>query len=281
MPDNPIAIKIDNASYKYDGADRYALKDIRLTVKSGEMLALLGRNGSGKSTLGKLLNGLYQATTGTVTVFGKTLENDEDADETRKRCGMVFQDPDNQMVATIVEEDVAFGCENLGLPPEEIQTRVIEALKTVGMEQFAKSAPHMLSGGQKQRIAIAGVVAMHPDIIVFDESTSMLDPSGREDIFDLALRLNRQGVTIIWITHFMEEAARCQRLVIIDDGKIALEGTPREVFSDVKRVKELGLEVPDMTYLAWELKKSGVDISTDILTMDEMEAKLWGLMSKT
>lgn len=281
MPDNPIAIKIDNASYKYDGADRYALKDIRLTVKSGEMLALLGRNGSGKSTLGKLLNGLYQATTGTVTVFGKTLENDEDAYETRKRCGMVFQDPDNQMVATIVEEDVAFGCENLGLPPEEIQTRVIEALKTVGMEQFAKSAPHMLSGGQKQRIAIAGVVAMHPDIIVFDESTSMLDPSGREDIFDLALRLNRQGVTIIWITHFMEEAARCQRLVIIDDGKIALEGTPREVFSDVKRVKELGLEVPDMTYLAWELKKSGVDISTDILTMDEMEAKLWGLMSKT
>ena len=281
MPDNPIAIKIDNASYKYDGADRYALKDISLTVNSGEMLALLGRNGSGKSTLGKLLNGLYQATAGTVTVFGKTLENDEDAYETRKRCGMVFQDPDNQMVATIVEEDVAFGCENLGLPPEEIQTRVIEALKTVGMEQFAKSAPHMLSGGQKQRIAIAGVVAMHPDIIVFDESTSMLDPSGREDIFDLALRLNRQGVTIIWITHFMEEAARCQRLVIIDDGKIALEGTPREVFSDVKRVKELGLEVPDMTYLAWELKKSGVDISTDILTMEEMEAKLWGLMSKT
>ncbi len=281
MPDNPIAIKIDNASYKYDGADRYALKDISLTVKSGEMLALLGRNGSGKSTLGKLLNGLYQATAGTVTVFGKALENDEDAYETRKRCGMVFQDPDNQMVATIVEEDVAFGCENLGLPPEEIQTRVIEALKTVGMEQFAKSAPHMLSGGQKQRIAIAGVVAMHPDIIVFDESTSMLDPSGREDIFDLALGLNRQGVTIIWITHFMEEAARCQRLVIIDDGKIALEGTPREVFSDVKRVKELGLEVPDMTYLAWELKKSGVDISTDILTMDEMEAKLWGLMSKT
>ncbi len=281
MPDNPIAIKIDNASYKYDGADRYALKDISLTVKSGEMLALLGRNGSGKSTLGKLLNGLYQATTGTVTVFGKTLENDEDAYETRKRCGMVFQDPDNQMVATIVEEDVAFGCENLGLPPEEIQTRVVEALKTVGMEQFAKSAPHMLSGGQKQRIAIAGVVAMHPDIIVFDESTSMLDPSGREDIFDLALRLNKQGVTIIWITHFMEEAARCQRLVIIDDGKIALEGTPREVFSDVKRVKELGLEVPDMTYLAWELKKSGVDISTDILTMEEMEAKLWGLISKT
>ena len=281
MPDNPIAIKIDNASYKYDGADRYALKDISLTVNSGEMLALLGRNGSGKSTLGKLLNGLYQATAGTVTVFDKTLENDEDAYETRKRCGMVFQDPDNQMVATMVEEDVAFGCENLGLPPEEIQTRVVEALKIVGMEQHAKSAPHMLSGGQKQRIAIAGVVAMHPDIIVFDESTSMLDPSGREDIFDLALRLNKQGVTIIWITHFMEEAARCQRLVIIDDGKMALEGTPREVFSDVKRVKELGLEVPDMTYLAWELKKSGADISTDILTMDEMEAKLWGLMSKT
>lgn len=281
MPDNTVAIKIENASYKYDGAERYALKDISLSVNSGEMLALLGRNGSGKSTLGKLLNGLYQATEGSVAVFGKKLENDDDAYETRKRCGMVFQDPDNQMVATIVEEDVAFGCENLGLPPEEIQSRVSEALKIVGMEQYAKSAPHMLSGGQKQRIAIAGVVAMHPEIIVFDESTSMLDPSGRDDIFELALRLNRQGVTVIWITHFMEEAARCRRLVIIDDGRIALEGTPREVFSDVKRVKALGLEVPDMTYLAWELKKSGADISTDILTMDEMEDKLWGLMSKT
>ena len=281
MPDNTVAIKIENASYKYDGADRYALKDISLSVNSGEMLALLGRNGSGKSTLGKLLNGLFRATEGTVTVFGKTLENDDDAYETRKRCGMVFQDPDNQMVATIVEEDVAFGCENLGLPPEEIQSRVAEALKIVGMEQYAKSAPHMVSGGQKQRIAIAGVVAMHPDIIVFDESTSMLDPSGREDIFELALRLNSQGVTVIWITHFMEEAARCRRLVIIDDGRIALEGTPREVFSDVKMVKSLGLEVPDMTYLAWELKKAGADISTDILTIDEMEAKLWGLMSKT
>lgn len=281
MPDNTVAIKIENASYKYDGAERYALKDISLSINSGEMLALLGRNGSGKSTLGKLLNGLYQATEGSVAVFGKKLENDDDAYETRKRCGMVFQDPDNQMVATIVEEDVAFGCENLGLPPEEIQSRVSEALKIVGMEQYAKSAPHMLSGGQKQRIAIAGVVAMHPEIIVFDESTSMLDPSGRDDIFELALRLNRQGVTVIWITHFMEEAARCRRLVIIDDGRIALEGTPREVFSDVKRVKALGLEVPDMTYLAWELKKSGADITTDILTMDEMEDKLWGLMSKT
>ncbi|MCR4576974.1 MAG: energy-coupling factor transporter ATPase [Clostridiales bacterium] len=281
MPDNTVAIKIENASYKYDGADRYALKDISLSVNRGEMLALLGRNGSGKSTLGKLLNGLFRATEGTVSVFGKTLENDDDAYETRKRCGMVFQDPDNQMVATIVEEDVAFGCENLGLPPEEIQSRVAEALKIVGMEQYANSAPHMLSGGQQQRIAIAGVVAMHPDIIVFDESTSMLDPSGREDIFELALRLNSQGVTVIWITHFMEEAARCRRLVIIDDGRIALEGTPREVFSDVKMVKSLGLEVPDMTYLAWELKKAGADISTDILTMDEMEAKLWGLMSKT
>ena len=156
MPDNTVAIKIENASYKYDGADRYALKDISLSVNRGEMLALLGRNGSGKSTLGKLLNGLFRATEGTVSVFGKTLENDDDAYETRKRCGMVFQDPDNQMVATIVEEDVAFGCENLGLPPEEIQSRVAEALKIVGMEQYANSAPHMLSGGQQQRIAIAG-----------------------------------------------------------------------------------------------------------------------------
>ena len=280
MPDNAFAVEIQNVSYKYDGADRYALKDISLKVKKGEMIALLGRNGSGKSTLGKLLNALYRASSGTVSVFGKKLENEEDAYETRKRCGMVFQDPDNQMVATIVEEDVAFGCENLGLPPEEIQNRVAEALETVGMRQYAKSAPHMLSGGQKQRIAIAGVIAMHPDIIVFDESTSMLDPSGREDVFDLALCLNRNGVTVIWITHFMEEAARCQRLVIIDDGQIAMEGAPRDVFSDVKRVNELGLEVPDMTYLAWELKKAGIDISTDILTLEEMEARLWGLMSE-
>ena len=280
MPENAFAVEIQNVSYKYDGADRYALKDISLKVKKGEMIALLGRNGSGKSTLGKLLNALYRASSGTVSVFGKELENEEDAYETRKRCGMVFQDPDNQMVATIVEEDVAFGCENLGLPPEEIQNRVAEALETVGMRQYAKSAPHMLSGGQKQRIAIAGVIAMHPDIIVFDESTSMLDPSGREDVFGLALSLNRNGVTVIWITHFMEEAARCQRLVIIDDGQIAMEGAPRDVFSDVKRVKELGLEVPDMTYLAWELKKAGIDISTDILTLEEMEARLWGLMSE-
>ena len=192
---------------------------------------------------------------------------------------MVFQDPDNQMVATIVEEDVAFGCENLGLPSEDIQLRVSEALDTVGMNAYSKSAPHMLSGGQKQRVAIAGVVAMRPDIIVFDESTSMLDPSGREDIFELALRLNEEGVTIVWITHFMEEAARCQRVVVIDEGRIVLDDTPRRVFADVKHVKDLGLEVPDMTYLAWELNNAGIDISTDILTMEEMEAKLWELMS--
>ncbi len=281
MPEKPFAIDLKGVSYKYESADSLALDNIDLQVRQGEMLAVLGRNGSGKSTLGKLFNALYLPTSGSACVMGKEIKSEDDAYLARRHCGMVFQDPDNQMVATIVEEDVAFGCENLGLPPEEIRARVSDALVTVGMEQYAKSAPHMLSGGQKQRIAIAGVVAMHPDIIVFDESTSMLDPSGREDIFDLAVRLNSEGVTVIWITHFMEEAARCRRLVIIDGGKMALEGSPRQVFSDVKRVKQLGLEVPDMTYLAWSLREAGIDISTDILTMDEMEAKLWDLMSGT
>ena len=268
------AISARNLSYHYEGADKNAVDSVNIEIARGEFVAILGRNGSGKSTLGKLFNGLYLASQGEVFVSGKQITDENSAYEARKHCGMVFQDPDNQMVATIVEEDVAFGCENLGVAPDEIKRRVQKALETVGMSEYALSAPHMLSGGQKQRAAIAGVLAMQPDIIVFDESTSMLDPSGRRDIFSLAQRLNERGVTIVWITHFMEEAALCQRLYVMDGGRIALQGTPREVFSDAEAVQKLGLDVPDMTALARQLKQNGIDVRSDIITIDEMEVEL-------
>ncbi|MBQ3762658.1 MAG: energy-coupling factor transporter ATPase [Clostridia bacterium] len=268
------AISARNLSYHYEGADKNAVDSVNIEIARGEFVAILGRNGSGKSTLGKLFNGLYLASQGEVFVSGTQITDENSAYEARKHCGMVFQDPDNQMVATIVEEDVAFGCENLGVAPDEIKRRVQKALETVGMSEYALSAPHMLSGGQKQRAAIAGVLAMQPDIIVFDESTSMLDPSGRRDIFSLAQRLNERGVTIVWITHFMEEAALCQRLYVMDGGRVALQGTPREVFSDAEAVQKLGLDVPDMTALARQLKQNGIDVRSDIITIDEMEVEL-------
>ncbi len=268
------AISARNLSYHYEGADKNAVDSVNIEIARGEFVAILGRNGSGKSTLGKLFNGLYLASQGEVFVSGTQITDEDSAYEARKHCGMVFQDPDNQMVATIVEEDVAFGCENLGVAPDEIKRRVQKALETVGMSEYALSAPHMLSGGQKQRAAIAGVLAMQPDIIVFDESTSMLDPSGRRDIFSLAQRLNERGVTIVWITHFMEEAALCQRLYVMDGGRVALQGTPREVFSDAEAVQKLGLDVPDMTALARQLKQNGIDVRSDIITIDEMEVEL-------
>ena len=268
------AISARNLSYHYEVADKNAVDSVNIEIARGEFVAILGRNGSGKSTLGKLFNGLYLASQGEVFVSGTQITDENSAYEARKHCGMVFQDPDNQMVATIVEEDVAFGCENLGVAPDEIKQRVQKALETVGMSEYALSAPHMLSGGQKQRAAIAGVLAMQPDIIVFDESTSMLDPSGRRDIFSLAQRLNERGVTIVWITHFMEEAALCQRLYVMDGGRVALQGTPRQVFSDAEAVQKLGLDVPDMTALARQLKQNGIDVRSDIITIDEMEVEL-------
>ena len=267
-------IEAKSLCYRYEGAETDAVKSVDLTVKRGEFLAILGRNGSGKSTLGKMLNGLYPATSGELTVCGIAVKNEDDAYEVRRRCGMVFQDPDNQTVATIVEEDVAFGCENIGLDSHEIRHRVSGALKTVGMEEYALTAPHMLSGGQKQRVAIAGVIAMKPEIIVFDESTSMLDPSGREDIFTLAKELNAQGVTVVWITHFMEEAARADRIVVIDGGEEVLSGTPREVFADAERMEKLGLDVPAPTKLMNLIRKSGIDLRTDLLTREETEVEL-------
>ena len=276
-------IRLSDACYRYEDAPRPAVDHVSLTVQKGEFLAVLGRNGSGKSTLAKLLNALLLPTSGTVTVDGITPENEEDSFRVRRSCGMVFQNPDNQIVATIVEEDCAFGLENLGVPPEEIRTRVDEALASVGMERFAEASPSMLSGGQKQRVAVAGVLAMKPDIIVFDESTAMLDPVGRQDVFGLARRLNREeGITIVWITHFMNEAARADRLIVMDGGKLRMQGTPREVFANVSEVESLGLEVPEMMALAARLREAGLkELPRDLMTVEEMAEALCRLKSKT
>ena len=268
------AVEAVGLCYCYDGAEKPAVDNIDITIEQGEFVGILGRNGSGKSTLGKLINGLYLPTGGSISVYGKPVTNEDEAYQARKSCGMVFQDPDNQMVATIVEEDVAFGCENLGVPSAEIRERVAHALETVGMSEYAMTAPHMLSGGQKQRVAIAGVIAMKPSLIIFDESTSMLDPSGRQTIFELAQQLNKSGTTVVWITHFMEEAALCEKLYVIDSGRIALMGTPKDVFTQREQVRQLGLDVPDMTELAAMLISNGISVRPDVLTIDEMEVEL-------
>lgn len=246
------------------------LKGVSLDVGKGEFVAVLGHNGSGKSTLAKHLNVILTPTSGTVTVDGFDTSKEENLFEIRRRVGMVFQNPDNQMVANIVEEDVAFAPENLGLPREEIRRRVDNALAAVNMSSFAKHAPHMLSGGQKQRIAIAGVLAMEPEIIVLDEPTAMLDPIGRREIIDTVKKLNREkNMTVILITHYMEEAAEADRVVIIDSGEVEFDGHPTEIFPQVERMRSLGLDIPQSTELVYELKKSGIDIETDILTVEE------------
>ena len=268
-------IEARNVSFKYESDAAWAVENVSLTVPEGEFLVILGRNGSGKSTFAKLLNALLLPNSGSLTVNGLQASSEEEGYALRKSCGMVFQNPDNQIVATIVEEDCAFGLENLGVQPEEIRRRVDEALAEVGMTAYAESSPGMLSGGQKQRIAVAGVLAMRPKIIVFDESTAMLDPVGRRDVFSLARRLNREeGITIVWITHFMEEAALADRVVVMDQGKIAMDGAPRQVFSQVDRVQALGLDVPEMMKLAAQLRRSGVDLPGDIMTVDEMAVEL-------
>ena len=268
-------IEAQHVSFKYDTAETCAVKDVSLTIEEGEFVAILGRNGSGKSTFAKLLNALQLPTEGTLTVNGLRATSEDDCYEVRKSCGMVFQNPDNQIVATIVEEDCAFGLENLGAPPEEIRRRVDEVLKDVGMSDYAEASPSMLSGGQKQRVAVAGVLAMKPRIIVFDESTAMLDPVGRRDVFELARRLNKEeDITIVWITHFMEEAAQADRLIVMDQGRIALEGTPREVFVQLDKVLALGLDVPEMMKLAAMLRNCGVNLPKEIMTVDEMAVEL-------
>ena len=271
-------IQLEQVVYQYPDAQTRAVNDVTLDVEKGEFLAVLGRNGSGKSTLAKLMNALLTPTGGTVTVGGLRA-TDENPYDVRALCGMVFQNPDNQIVATVVEEDCAFGLENMGVPSDEIRARVDEALREVGMADRAASAPSMLSGGQKQRVAIAGVLAMRPRIIVFDESTAMLDPVGRKEIFAIARRLNREeGITIVWITHFMEEAVQADRVVVMDAGSIVLQGAPCDVFSNVDQVLALGLDVPEMARLAALLRAGGMPIRNGIMRIDEMAVELCRLL---
>jgi len=272
-------IKVQGVTFLYESNDQgdvvEALKDINIKVEKGEFVTIIGHNGSGKSTLAKHINALLKPSEGDVWVKGMNTKEDEETWNIRQTAGMVFQNPDNQIVATIVEEDVAFGPENLGIPSAEIRVRVEESLKTVGMLGYRDKGPHLLSGGQKQRIAIAGVIAMKPDCIVLDEPTAMLDPSGRKDVIDTIKKLNREeNITVVNITHFMEEAVTADRVIVMEDGDIVLEGTPREVFSQVAKLKSLGLDVPQVTDLAFELRKEGIELPEDILTVDEMVMQL-------
>ena len=260
-----------DVKFHYDGDEAETLHGLTFQVEQGEFLAVLGHNGSGKSTLAKLLNALYVPNSGKIIVCGFDTAEKGNEFEIRQRAGMVFQNPDNQLVATIVEEDIAFGLENLGILPEEIRQRVDDSLETVRMKQFAQSAPHMLSGGQKQRIAIAGIVAMRPQIIIFDEPTAMLDPIGRREVMQTIRYLNeKMGVTIVLITHFMDEAAQAGRIMVINEGRIALEGTPREVFSQVETLKSIGLDVPAATELAQRLHARGYPVDIRIIQVQEL-----------
>ncbi len=246
------------------------LKSVDFSVDQGEFVAVLGHNGSGKSTLAKCFNAINLPEEGDVYAVGINTKEDSKVLEIRENVGMVFQNPDNQLVATIVEEDVAFALENMGVEPKEIRRRVDEALKTVGMYEYREHAPHKLSGGQKQRVAIAGIIAMNPKCILFDEPTAMLDPRGRSEVMRTIKKLNREnGVTILLITHYMEEAAQADRVVVMDDGKIVMDDVPKKVFSQVEKMKELGLDVPQVTELVYRLKKEGYDLDGEIITEDE------------
>lgn len=248
-----------------------ALNGTSIQIQEGEFVVILGHNGSGKSTFAKHLNGILSPKEGTLVVCGIDATDKSKTWDIRKEVGMVFQNPDNQIVATIIEEDVAFGPENLGIEPSEIRRRVDDALETVGMTEYMKGSPNQLSGGQKQRIAIAGVIAMKPRCIVFDESTAMLDPIGRRQVMSTMEKLNKEyGITIIHITHYMQEAILADRIVVMDKGEVILEGIPKEVFKEVKKLKEIGLDVPDTTYLAYLLKEAGFNIDTALLSVEEV-----------
>ncbi len=267
-------ISIEKIFFDYKNEDtgevHHVLKGVSADINAGEFLAVLGHNGSGKSTLAKHLNAILVPDSGRVTVDGIDTSDESNLFEIRRRVGMVFQNPDNQMVANIVEDDVAFAPENLGVPREEIRKRVDEALAAVNMSQFASHAPHMLSGGQKQRVAIAGVLAMQPEILVLDEPTAMLDPVGRREIIETIKRLNKEkGMTVVLITHYMDEAAEADRVIVMNKGKIEMEGKPIEIFPQVEKMKELGLDTPQATELAYLLKKQGLDIDNNVLTVDE------------
>ncbi|CAL85010.1 ABC transporter, ATP-binding protein [Clostridium botulinum A str. ATCC 3502] len=274
-------IKCNNVTYKYESNKEYestqkiALDKVNLTIKKGDFVVILGRNGSGKSTIAKHMNSLLIPSEGKVYVENLDTENLENTWDIRNKAGMVFQNPDNQIVATIVEEDVAFGPENLGIPQEQIRSRVDESLKKVNMYDYRRHAPHLLSGGQKQRVAIAGVLAMRPECIIFDEPTAMLDPSGRLEVVNTIKEINKKyGITIVLITHFMEEAVEADKVIVMDSAKVIKEGTPKEIFKEVEMMKKIGLDVPQMTEIAHYLRQHNVEIPSDILTIDEMVDEL-------
>ncbi len=272
-------IKVNYVSFSY--GENKVLEDISFTVKQGEFIALLGHNGCGKSTLAKLFNVLLVPESGEISVDGLVAKDEDDVYKIRSKIGLVLQNPDNQLVATIVEEDVAFGCENLGIPPKEIRRRVDEALKSVDMYEYRTHAPHKLSGGQKQRVAIAGIIAMQPQCIVLDEPTAMLDPQGRKEVMDTIRYLNKEkNITIILITHYMDEAVQADRVLVMDKGKILTQGTPQEVFSQVELLKEKSLDVPQATELIYQLHQHGITTEKLPLTPEECIVLLEELLNK-
>lgn len=278
--EDKVIIKFDNVSfaYKADEAETVAtgvVDGFSLAVPEGQFLAVLGHNGCGKSTIAKLMNGILVPDSGKIIVDGIDTSDDNRVMDVRKTVGMVFQNPDNQIVATIVEDDVAFGPENLGVDPKEIRQRVDDALKAVGMYEFRGREPHRLSGGQKQRVAIAGVLAMNTKCVVMDEPTAMLDPYGRQEVMDTIRMLNKErGITVILITHYMDEAVKADRVVVMDKGQIVLDGEPKNVFRHVEKLKQLGLDVPQATELAYRLRKAGFKIADDILDEEECAAAI-------
>ena len=279
---NEPIISVKDVSFTYEEATEPALSHVSMDVHKGEFLAVLGHNGSGKSTLAKLLNALYLPSEGTVTVCGLDTADDDQLWNIRQQAGMIFQNPDNQIVATVVREDVAFGMENLGVPYAEMVKRIDEALAAVRMSDKADAAPHILSGGQKQRVAIAGILAMQPSVIIADEATAMLDPSGRKEVLKTIKRLNREkGITVVWITHFMEEAAQADRILVMNKGTTVLSGTPREVFEQVETLREIHLDVPHMTDLSQDLRKAGMPLSKGILTVEEMAEEVCKLVCRS
>ena len=268
--DNIIEVK--NVTYEYTDEEKTfaAVKNLSLNIERGSFTVILGHNGSGKSTLAKMLNGLNKPTSGDVFADGINTKDEKTEIEVKRKVGMVFQNPDNQIIASIVEEDVAFGPENLGIPPKEIEKRVEDALKAVDMWEFRKSTPHHLSGGQKQRISIAGIIAMQPECLVLDEPTAMLDPKGRAEIISTLHRLNQdKGITVVLITHYMEEAENADRVIVMNDGEIIADDKPKVIFSDVERLKKVGLDVPQTAELLYNLKKNGFAVDTHALSIKE------------
>ena len=277
MPNQESILQAQNVRFRYDPEQpTYAVDGVSVDIRRGEFVAVLGANGCGKSTLAKHFNAILLPEAGTVLVEGMDTRNEDHLYDVRQKVGMVFQNPDNQIVATIVEEDVAFAPENLGVPPEEIRRRVDEALKLVGMYEYRDHAPHLLSGGQKQRIAIAGVIAMRPRCIVLDEPTAMLDPQGRREVLETVMRLNREsGITVVLITHHMREAALAGRVIAMSDGGILADGTPKEVFRQVELLRSAGLNVPETTQLLYELNKSGLHLPLEALSVEECAEALY------